>query len=162
MSLTFEHNPFSDTERMFMSQALEQGRRALPDCQPNPPVGCVIVRQGAVVASGYTQAPGQHHAEAMALSQLAPALDELTAYVTLEPCSFAGRTPSCAQALVRSGIKRVHVAMLDPDPRNSGAGIAILRQAGIEVTVGLLEEQASADLGAYLHGRQANQGLSVC
>ncbi|MCQ9425738.1 bifunctional diaminohydroxyphosphoribosylaminopyrimidine deaminase/5-amino-6-(5-phosphoribosylamino)uracil reductase RibD [Pseudomonas sp. LJDD11] len=151
MSLTAEHSIFSESDRLFMNQALEQGRRALPGCQPNPPVGCVIVSHGVVVASGYTQPPGQHHEEAMALSRLAPGLDELTAYVTLEPCSFAGRTPSCALALVSSGIKRVHVAMLDPDPRNAGAGIAILQQAGIAVTLGLLEEQAGEDLGAYLH-----------
>lgn len=72
MSLTAEHSIFSESDRLFMNQALEQGRRALPGCQPNPPVGCVIVRHGVVVASGYTQPPGQHHAEAMALSRLAP------------------------------------------------------------------------------------------
>lgn len=154
MSLPSEHCGFSDTDRLFMHQALNLGRRALPACHPNPPVGCVIVRNGAIVASGYTQAPGQHHAEAMALSQLAQGLDGLTAYVTLEPCSFAGRTPSCALALVRAGVERVQVAMLDPDPRNAGAGIAILRQAGIEVSVGLLAGQASQDLGPYLHGGQ--------
>ncbi|KIY40824.1 hypothetical protein TZ03_10250 [Pseudomonas sp. 10-1B] len=133
-----------------MSQALAQGRRALPTCLPNPPVGCVIVREGSVVASGFTQAPGEHHAEAMALSLLEHGLDDLTAYVTLEPCSFAGRTPSCALALVSARISRVHVAMLDPDPRNAGAGIEILRQAGIEVTVGLLGDEARRDLQYYL------------
>lgn len=154
MSLPGEHDAFSDTDRFFMGQALEQGRHALPDCLPNPPVGCVIVRNGAIVASGYTQPPGKHHAEAMALSQLAQGVDDLTAYVTLEPCSFRGRTPSCALGLVGAGVARVHVAMLDPDPRNAGAGIAILRQAGTNVTVGLLEAQARRDLGAYLHGGQ--------
>lgn len=156
MSLPSEHNAFSDTDRFFMQQALDLGRRALPDCQPNPPVGCVIVRHGAIIASGYTQAPGQHHAEAMALSQLAQGLDGLTAYVTLEPCSFAGRTPSCALALIRAGVARVQVAMLDPDPRNAGAGIAMLRHAGIDVSVGLLAGQARQDLGPYLHGGQTD------
>lgn len=156
MSLPGEHNAFSDTDRFFMRQALDQGRCALPDCQPNPPVGCVIVRKGSIIASGYTQPPGRHHAEAMALSQLEQGLDDMTAYVTLEPCSFAGRTPSCALALVGAGIARVYVSMLDPDPRNAGAGVAMLRRAGIDVTVGLLEEQARRDLGPYLYGGQSD------
>lgn len=154
MSLSGEPSVFSATDSFFMAQALDLGRRALPGCLPNPPVGCVIVRHGVIVASGYTQAPGQHHAEAMALAQLQPGLDDLTAYVTLEPCSFAGRTPSCALALVAAGVARVQVAMLDPDPRNAGAGIAMLRQAGIEVTVGLLEDQARRDMAPYLLGAQ--------
>lgn len=134
----------------FMQLALANGRRALPGCLPNPPVGCVITLDGEVVASGFTQVPGRHHAEAMALSQLSPGLEGLTAYVTLEPCSFFGRTPSCAHALVAAGVQRVVVAMLDPDPRNSGAGITILRQANVNVCVGLLEEEARKDMGAYV------------
>ncbi|WP_225422440.1 deaminase [Pseudomonas huaxiensis] len=161
MSLPSELNAFSDTDSFFMGQALDQGRRALPDCLPNPPVGCVITRHGSIIASGYTQSPGQHHAEAMALSQLEQGLDDLTAYVTLEPCSFTGRTPSCALALIAAGIARVHVSMLDPDPRNAGAGVAMLRQAGIEVTVGLLEDQARQDLGPYLHRVQPLKALSI-
>jgi len=150
MTLTINHSEFDDQDHVFMNLALEQGRRALPACLPNPPVGCVIVSEEGVAASGFTQPPGAHHAEAMALSQLVNATDELTAYVTLEPCSFAGRTPSCALALVSAGIARVHVAMLDPDPRNAGAGIEILRQAGIKVTVGLLQGEAIRDLQQYL------------
>ncbi|WP_232239509.1 bifunctional diaminohydroxyphosphoribosylaminopyrimidine deaminase/5-amino-6-(5-phosphoribosylamino)uracil reductase RibD [Pseudomonas alkylphenolica] len=150
MPLSAELEMFSDTDRSLMSQALAQGKHALPGCLPNPPVGCVIARNGAVIVSGYTQPPGQHHAEAMALSQLDTTLDGLTAYVTLEPCSFAGRTPSCALALISAGVARVHVAMLDPDPRNAGAGIEMLRQAGIEVTVGLLSDQAQQQLTPYL------------
>lgn len=135
-----------------MRLALAQGRLALPACLPNPPVGCLIVCKGEVVASGFTQSPGNHHAEAMALSQLSPGLTDLVAYVTLEPCSFTGRTPSCAQALVGRGIKRVVVALLDPDPRNAGAGVAILREAGIAVSVGLLAHEARMDLEPYLYG----------
>ena len=75
------------------------------------------------LATGYTNPPGRHHAEAMALSQLSGPLSDVTAFVTLEPCSFQGRTPSCARALVDRGIRRVFVGTLDPDPRNSGAGI---------------------------------------
>jgi riboflavin biosynthesis protein RibD len=133
-----------------MRQALAEGRKALPLCLPNPPVGCVLVRAGVIIARGHTQSPGLHHAEAMALSQVSGDLRDVTAYVTLEPCSFQGRTPSCAKALVASGIKRVIVAMLDPDPRNAGAGIEILRTGGIDVTVGLLEREAISDLQPYL------------
>jgi pyrimidine deaminase RibD-like protein len=152
MPLAGDIHRFDATDNVFMGLALAQGRQALPSCLPNPPVGCVIVHKGMVVASGFTQPPGKHHAEAMALAQLEAGLDNLTAYVTLEPCSFAGRTPSCALALVSAGIAHVHVAMLDPDPRNAGAGIEILRKAGIKVTVGLLDDQARHDLHPYLHG----------
>ncbi|WP_437884003.1 bifunctional diaminohydroxyphosphoribosylaminopyrimidine deaminase/5-amino-6-(5-phosphoribosylamino)uracil reductase RibD [Pseudomonas sp. LRF_L74] len=135
----------------FMNLALAEGRRALPGCLPNPPVGCVLVKAGEVIARGHTQPPGQPHAEALALSCLPPGITGLTAYVTLEPCSFHGRTPSCAQALVRhGGIEQVYVAILDPDPRNAGAGVRILLEAGIEVFIGLGAQQAQHDLGRYL------------
>ncbi len=133
-----------------MHLALLEGRKALPDCIPNPPVGCVLVRQGCVIATGYTHPPGQNHAEAMALSQLTGPLTDVTAFVTLEPCSFHGRTPSCAQALAQRRVARVFIAILDPDPRNNGAGVEILARAGIEVSVGLLEDLARKELGPYL------------
>ncbi len=135
----------------FMHLALLEGRNALPACLPNPPVGCVLVEDGQVIARGFTQPPGQYHAEAMALSQVTGDLPGVTAYVTLEPCSFHGRTPSCAKALVSRGIKHVVVAMLDPDPRNSGTGIEILRAVGIEVSVGVLEQDVRQDIGQYLN-----------
>jgi pyrimidine deaminase RibD-like protein len=134
----------------FMRLALREGRKALPACLPNPPVGCVLVRDARVIASGFTQPPGQHHAEAMALSQVSGDLSDVIAFVSLEPCSFHGRTPSCAKALVARGVKHVFVATLDPDPRNSGAGIEILKAAGITVSVGILEKDALEDLGPYL------------
>lgn len=136
----------------FMHLALSEGRKALPACLPNPPVGCVLVRDGAVIASGFTQSPGHHHAEAMALSLVPGDLSDVTAFVTLEPCSFHGRTPSCAKTLVARGIQRVVVATLDPDPRNAGAGIEILKAAGVEVSVGVLEATALRDMGPYLAG----------
>ncbi len=133
-----------------MDAALAEGRRALPACLPNPPVGCVLVRGGQIVARGFTQPPGNPHAEALALAQLDGPLDDVTAYVTLEPCSFHGRTPACARTLVERGVRRVFVAMLDPDARNNGKGIALLRAAGCEVKVGLREEVARRDLAPYL------------
>ena len=135
---------------IYMREALTEGRKALPGCRPNPPVGCVLVRDGDVIARGYTHPPGEHHAEAMALAQIDGDLEDVTAFVTLEPCSFQGRTPSCAKALVERKIGQVYVALIDPHPRNQGKGIAILEDAGIDVTVGILKEEAETDLGPYL------------
>jgi pyrimidine deaminase RibD-like protein len=137
-------------ESRFMQAALLEGRKALPLCLPNPPVGCVLVKDGEIIARGHTQPPGMNHAEAMALAQISGNLAPIVAYVTLEPCSFQGKTPSCAKTLVASGIKRVIVAMLDPDPRNAGAGIQILQAGGIDVSVGLLGHEAASDLAPYL------------
>ncbi len=134
----------------FMTAALVEGRKALPGCLPNPPVGCVLVRESKIIARGYTNPPGQFHAEAMALAQVAGSLEDVTAFVTLEPCSFYGRTPSCAQALVKRKIRDVFVALIDPHPQNRGRGIQILKDADIPVQVGLLEEKAEKDLRLYL------------
>jgi pyrimidine deaminase RibD-like protein len=135
----------------FMRTALTESARALPDCLPNPPVGCALVRAGAVVAVGYTQPPYQPHAEPMALSQLTGDLQDVTAYVTLEPCSFHQRTPSCAKELIARRIGAVYVAMLDPHPRNQGRGVELLREAGIPVEVGILEHEVQPFLSPYLH-----------
>ena len=133
-----------------MIRALELSRKALPDCVPNPPVGCVLVKDHLVVSEGFTQAVGGNHAEVEALNAYEGSMDGVTAYVTLEPCSFIGRTPACADALVNSGIKHVVIALIDPDERNSGRGISILKQSGIEVEVGLCEEQVASFLKPYL------------
>jgi len=134
----------------WMRQALVESRKALPACTPNPPVGCVIVCNGQVLARGYTSPPGHPHAEAMALQCLAAPAGGTTVYVTLEPCSFDGRTPSCAQALVTAGVDRVYVGIVDPHPRNRGRGIEILRTAGIPVDIGVLAKEIEAELSPYL------------
>jgi pyrimidine deaminase RibD-like protein len=136
----------------FMREALAEGRKALPACQPNPPVGCVLVRDGVIVARGHTQPPYQPHAEPMALRELSGDLSDVIAFVTLEPCSFHQRTPSCAKEMIARRVGVTYVATLDPHPKNSGAGIALLRGAGMEVVVGLLEAEARAELGPYLYG----------
>jgi riboflavin biosynthesis protein RibD len=135
----------------YMQVALSEGRKALPLCLPNPPVGCVLVRNGEIIGRGHTQRPGDAHAEICALCDVDGDLGDSTLFVTLEPCAFHGRTPSCAEAIIGSGIRNVVVAIIDPDPRNDGAGIAKLRSAGIQVQVGVLADQAQADLGSYLN-----------
>jgi pyrimidine deaminase RibD-like protein len=135
----------------FMWEAIYEGRKALPKCLPNPPVGCVLVEDEKIIARGYTNETGQYHAEAMALSQIKDKeLKNVIAFVTLEPCSFQGRTPSCAKALVTRGIKEVYVGIIDPHPKNNGAGIMLLREAGIEVYMGVLSEIIQQDLQPYL------------
>lgn len=143
-------NKATPTPDYFMQRALLLSHHALPACRPNPPVGCVLVKNGEIVSEGFTQPPGQHHAEAMALAHYPEPLDNVIAYVTLEPCSFVGRTPSCAHTLVEKGIQKVVVATLDPDPRNSGKGIAVLEAAGIDVEVGVCEQEVLAFIQPYL------------
>ena len=138
------------THEFYMALALAESHKALSACLPNPPVGCVLARGDVVVAKGFTKAPGKHHAEADALAAYHGPASGLTAYVTLEPCSFHGRTPSCADALIKQGVQRVVVALLDPDPRNNGQGLTKLRQAGIEVIEGVCSQEVGAFLRPYL------------
>ncbi len=135
-----------------MEEALAQSASALPACRPNPPVGCVIVRGDAVVARGFTLAPGRHHAEVAALAELPGGWrpEELSMFVTLEPCSFQGRTPSCALAIVRSGIPRVFVGTVDTDPRNQGRGLQLMRDAGLSVEVGVAEARILSFIAPHL------------
>lgn len=138
-------------QQFFMTLALEASKRALPHCLPNPPVGCVLVRDMQVIATGYTRQPGHFHAEADALSQISGSLANVSAFVTLEPCSFHGRTPSCAKALAERGITEVYVGMTDPDPRNNGAGLQILRAAGIKVIEHGCADIVREFLAPFLH-----------
>lgn len=133
-----------------MKQALLEGRKAKDICGDNPPVGCVLVSGEKIVARGHTGRPGEPHAEAMALAELKQCEGDIAAYVTLEPCSFYGRTPSCARALSRRDIKSVFVGLVDPDPRNNGKGLQILEAAGIKVIVGVLAVEIERDLAPYL------------
>ena len=129
----------------FMAKALTLAEAALYVPTPNPRVGCVIVQDGQVVAQGATQVAGQSHAEVMALRDLAQkglTCAGATVYVTLEPCSHHGKTPPCTDALIQAKPQRVVIAHVDPNPSVAGRGIAALRQAGIEVTVGVLVREA--------------------
>ncbi|REG54157.1 diaminohydroxyphosphoribosylaminopyrimidine deaminase /5-amino-6-(5-phosphoribosylamino)uracil reductase [Paracoccus versutus] len=138
------------TDRRHMRHALALARRGLGNVWPNPAVGCVLLRDGAVVGRGWTQPGGRPHAEVMALAQAGEAARGATAYVTLEPCAHHGKTPPCAEALVRAGIARVVTALTDPDPRVAGRGHAILRAAGIDVTEGICEAEARAVQRGFL------------
>ncbi|WP_422050500.1 bifunctional diaminohydroxyphosphoribosylaminopyrimidine deaminase/5-amino-6-(5-phosphoribosylamino)uracil reductase RibD [Shimia sp.] len=137
------------TDRRYMALALSLGRRGQGVCWPNPAVGCVIVKDGRVVGRGWTQPGGRPHAEPVALAQAGEAARGATVYVTLEPCSHHGQTPPCAEALIAAGVVRVVIAVEDSDARVSGRGIAMLREAGIEITMGVLADEAARDLQGF-------------
>jgi diaminohydroxyphosphoribosylaminopyrimidine deaminase/5-amino-6-(5-phosphoribosylamino)uracil reductase len=128
----------------YMSRALQLAARGLESTDPNPRVGCVLVREGAVVGEGWHERAGEPHAEVIALRQAGDRARGATAYVTLEPCSHHGRTPPCADALVAAGVARVVAAMIDPNPRVAGSGLERLRNAGVVAEYGLLQAQAEA------------------
>jgi diaminohydroxyphosphoribosylaminopyrimidine deaminase / 5-amino-6-(5-phosphoribosylamino)uracil reductase len=129
-------DPPIPTDDAFMAAALALGRRNMGRTAPNPAVGALVVRDGVIVARGFTAVGGRPHAEAIALAAAGEAARGATLYVTLEPCSHHGATPPCVDAIVASGIARVVTAMEDPDPRVAGRGHDVLRAAGIEVVVG--------------------------
>ncbi|MTH79646.1 bifunctional diaminohydroxyphosphoribosylaminopyrimidine deaminase/5-amino-6-(5-phosphoribosylamino)uracil reductase RibD [Paracoccus aestuariivivens] len=133
-----------------MDHALTLAARGLGNTWPNPAVGCVIERDGRVLGRGWTQPGGRPHAEVMALAQAGDAARGATAHVTLEPCAHYGKTPPCAEALIRSGIAKVVVAITDPDPRVSGRGIAMLESAGISVIQGVRAAQAREQQRGFL------------
>jgi diaminohydroxyphosphoribosylaminopyrimidine deaminase / 5-amino-6-(5-phosphoribosylamino)uracil reductase len=126
----------------WMARALELAARAEGETNPNPVVGCVVVKGGRLLGEGYHRRAGGPHAEAYALRQAGPAAAGATLYVTLEPCTIVGRTPPCAPSVAASGIRRVVAAMKDPNPRVDGRGLALLRRAGVQVSVGVREQEA--------------------
>ncbi len=135
---------FSPADREHMTEALRLAERGLFSTTPNPRVGCVIVRDGEVVGSGWHEFAGGPHAEIVALRAAGERARGATAYVSLEPCSHHGRTPPCADALIAAGIARVVAAMQDPNSRVAGSGFERLRAAGIQVESGLMQEEARA------------------
>ncbi|MFT5488034.1 MAG: diaminohydroxyphosphoribosylaminopyrimidine deaminase [Paracoccaceae bacterium] len=132
----------------FMGIAIGLARRGHGNVSPNPSVGCVIVNDAGIVGRGWTQPGGRPHAETEAIARAGAAAKGATAYVTLEPCAHHGETPPCAQALIDAGIGRVVIGTRDPDPRVQGGGVAMLTDAGIEVTEGVrMAEAREAALG---------------
>lgn len=140
--------PIPESDTHWMSLALSWAEKAMYITTPNPRVGCVIVNaQGVLLGAGHTQPAGQAHAEMMALQDAKSqghSVAGATAYVTLEPCSHQGRTGPCCDALIHAGLSRLVVAVQDPNPQVNGNGISRLRQAGIQVDVGVLEDKAKS------------------
>lgn len=128
----------------FMRRALELAEKGRGNTNPNPMVGAVIVKDGRIIGEGYHKIYGGPHAEVEAFLQADGDVEGSDLYVTLEPCAHYGKTPPCAEAIVRKKIRRVYVAVMDPNPLVAGKGIQMLRDAGIEVETGLLEDSARA------------------
>jgi diaminohydroxyphosphoribosylaminopyrimidine deaminase/5-amino-6-(5-phosphoribosylamino)uracil reductase len=154
---------FSLADHEFMAKAIKLASRGQFTTSPNPNVGCVIVKNGKIIGEGWHKKAGTGHAEVNALANLTPEqTTDATAYVTLEPCSHFGRTPPCANLLINANIKRVVVAMLDTNPLVAGKGILLLMQAGVDVKVGLLEQDAKAlNLGFFSRMENKRPFVSV-
>lgn len=135
---------FSASDHFYMSRALQLAERGLYTTSPNPRVGCVIVNHQKIVGEGAHLKAGEPHAEVHALQQAGVLAQGATAYVTLEPCSHHGRTPPCANALLKAGIKTVIAAMVDPNPLVAGQGLSYLQSQGVETRSGLMKTQAAA------------------
>ncbi|MDZ7674215.1 MAG: bifunctional diaminohydroxyphosphoribosylaminopyrimidine deaminase/5-amino-6-(5-phosphoribosylamino)uracil reductase RibD [Acidimicrobiales bacterium] len=149
------------TDADAMRHAIEVAAGARVVAHPNPWVGCVLLTPSGRVVEGATRPPGEAHAERVALDAAGPDATGATVVVTLEPCSFQGRTGPCADALVEAGVRRVVVGVLDPDPRVAGTGVRRLQEAGIEVTVGVLAAEVEDQLTAYLHQRRTGRPYVV-
>lgn len=151
------HDPAFDLTAM--QAALAEGECGLGRTWPNPSVGCVIAKNGAILAAAHTARGGRPHAEAQALALAGTAAQGATAYVTLEPCAHHGNTPPCAEALIAAGIARVVIACTDPDLRVNGQGVALLREAGITVETGLLRTEAEAHHAGFFSRVQRGRPL---
>ena len=145
----------------FMDAALARAFQALGTTAPNPAVGCVIVSQGRVLAASATAPGGRPHAETQALTIAGEAARGASVYVTLEPCAHHGRTPPCAEALVRAGVGEVIIACRDPFAEVDGRGAAILRSAGLGVIEGVRAAQAEALNAGFFQTVRAGQALLI-
>lgn len=132
----------SAEDRVFMARAIQLAERGRFSTDPNPRVGCLIVKDGSVMGTGWHRRAGEAHAERHALIEAGPQARGATAYITLEPCCHQGRTPPCTDGLLEAGIARVVCAMVDPNPLVAGRGLRILAEAGVQVETGVLREQA--------------------
>ena len=150
------------SDQTYMALALSLGRRGQGQTWPNPAVGCVIVRDGRIIGRGWTAPGGRPHAEPHARARAGEAARGATAYVSLEPCAHHGKTPPCADTLIKAGISRVVAPLQDSDPRVSGRGFAMLRAAGVEVTTGVMADQAARDLaGFFLRIREGRPRVTL-
>jgi diaminohydroxyphosphoribosylaminopyrimidine deaminase/5-amino-6-(5-phosphoribosylamino)uracil reductase len=147
------------SERFWMEQALALAALGEGRTSPNPLVGCVLLRGDRVVGRGWHRAPGEPHAEAIAVAEAGEQARGATAYVNLEPCAHSGLTPPCADTLIRSGVARVVAAVRDPNPLVDGKGIERLRAENVEVEIGLLAEQAEELNAPFLHWHRTGRPL---
>jgi len=131
-------------DQEYMSFALELAKKGEGKVNPNPLVGAIVVKDGKIIGKGYHHQYGGPHAEVYALEEAGSEAENATIYVTLEPCSHYGKTPPCAKKIIDSGIKKCIIAMVDPNPLVAGKGIAMMKEAGIQVEVGLCETEAKA------------------
>lgn len=145
-----------------MLEAIQLAKKGWYTTRPNPRVGCVLVKDDKVIGRGWHQQAGQAHAEINALDDANGQAEGATAYVTLEPCSHFGKTPPCCDALIQAKVKRVVVAMLDPNPLVSGQGIKRLKEAGIEVVSGVLEKEAFALNRGFIKRMTDNRPFIRC
>ncbi len=151
-------NTFTTDDAKFMARALKLAEKGRHSTTPNPQVGCVIVSsQGEVIGEGFHKTAGQAHAEVYALKQAGDKAKGATVYVTLEPCSHTGRTPPCADALIKAGVKKVIISAIDPNPEVSGGGIERLKTANIEVISGLQAEASFKQNEKFFHRMSFNK-----
>ncbi|MBT4442513.1 MAG: bifunctional diaminohydroxyphosphoribosylaminopyrimidine deaminase/5-amino-6-(5-phosphoribosylamino)uracil reductase RibD [Oceanospirillaceae bacterium] len=153
--------PASKPHAHYMEQALLQAQQARLSARPNPAVGCVIVRDGVIVAQGFTQPAGGPHAEVMALREAGSASVGATAYVTLEPCSHFGRTPPCSLGLIEAGISRLVYGCQDANPQVAGQGLAQLKTAGVEVVGPVMQAECEASNRAFLTHMRTKKPLVI-
>lgn len=148
---------FSAIDYQMMSLAIDLAKKGRFTTAPNPNVGCVITQNDVIVGQGYHKKAGEPHAEVHAMRMAGDKAKGATAYVTLEPCSHYGRTPPCAEGLIKAGVAKVVCAMSDPNPQVAGRGFAMLEEAGIEVQVGILEQDARALNRGFLKKMETNR-----
>ncbi|AAP05636.1 bifunctional diaminohydroxyphosphoribosylaminopyrimidine deaminase/5-amino-6-(5-phosphoribosylamino)uracil reductase RibD [Chlamydia caviae] len=144
---------FSEQQLFFMRRAIELGEKGRFSAPPNPWVGCVIVKNGQIIGEGYHEKRGQLHAEENAINSTSVSVEGSEVYVTLEPCCHYGNTPPCVNLLIKHKVSTVYVALLDPDSRVAGKGVASLKEAGIRVFEGLGKKEAEESLKSYIHQR---------
>lgn len=135
--------PFTAKDTQYMSLAIKLARKGLYTVKRNPMVGCIIVKDDKIIAKSYHKKFGKEHAEIIALKQLNNKAKDAIMYLTLEPCSHQGKTPPCIDAVIKSGIKKIIISSMDPNPLVAKNGLDKLKQAGIEVSFGLLEDEAN-------------------
>lgn len=149
-----------NTDDFYMRCAIAVSEKARLISPPNPWVGCVIVKNNQIIAEGFTQQPGKEHAEIMALNHAGGNAKGSTVYVSLEPCSHYGRTPPCVNSLIKAGVARVVIGVMDPDPLVCGQGMLALKEANIEITIGICKDEVEYSLRSYLYHRRT--GKTYC